>query len=135
MAVNPVTGQDRSLTGIGNDRPNIASNSAYTGAGHTAKLYQYLNPALYTVNALGTFGNAGKNSLVAPSYTDLDVAIKREIPISGERYHLDLRVETFNVLNHPNFLAPNASASSSSFGKITTASDPRIMQGAIEFIF
>ena len=142
--VNPQTGKDNSLTGVGLDRPNVASQTTYLHSGHTSKLYQYLNPGLYTANALGTFGNAGHYSLRTPSYFDVDSAISREFKVH-ERLSVDLRVEAFNVLNHPNFggstpstgvgLGPTASISSSQFGQITTAGDPRILQGAFKVIF
>lgn len=74
----------------------------------------------------------------------MDSAVSREFKLH-ERLSLDARVEAFNVLNHPNFggptpstgvgLGPNASISSSQFGQITTASDPRILQGAIKITF
>ena len=32
LPVNPVTGKDNSLTGVGNDRPNVVSTAMYTGA-------------------------------------------------------------------------------------------------------
>jgi Carboxypeptidase regulatory-like domain len=142
--VNPQTGKDNSLTGVGLDRPNVASNVTYIHTGHTSKLYQWLNPSLYTPNALGTFGDAGHNSLRTPGYFDVDSAVSREFKLY-ERLTLTARVEAFNVLNHPNFGGPtpstgvalgqNASVSSSQFGQITTAGDQRILQGAIKLIF
>lgn len=142
--INPQTGTDNSLTGVGLDRPNVVSNTVYVHTGHTSKLYQWVNPALYKANALGTFGNAGHNSLRTPAYTDMDAAVSREFKIK-ERVSVDLRVEGFNVLNHPNFGGPtpstgvalgqNASVSSSQFGQITTAGDQRILQGAFKVIF
>src|SRR5450759_3616823 len=54
-------GKDNSLTGANLDRPNVVPGAQmYTDAPHGLK-YQYLNPSLYTANALGTFGNAGHN--------------------------------------------------------------------------
>jgi Carboxypeptidase regulatory-like domain len=142
--INPLTGKDNSLTGVNLDRPNVASNVVYLHTGHTSKLYQWVNPALYTPNALGTYGNAGHNSLRTPSYFDVDSAISREFKLH-ERLSLNVRVEAFNLLNHPNFGGPtpstgvalgqNASVSSAQFGQITTAGDPRILQGAIKVIF
>jgi hypothetical protein len=142
--VNPQTGKDNSLTGVGLDRPNVASNLVYLHAGHTSKQYQWLNPGLYTANALGTFGNAGHNSLRTPGYFDVDTAVSREFKLY-ERLTLTARAEAFNLLNHPNFggpapssgvaLGPNASISSSQFGQITTAGDPRILQGALKLTF
>jgi len=47
-----------------------------------------------------------------------------------------LRVEAFNVTNHPNFNAPGVSnPTSSTFGQVKSAQDPRIMQGAFKVIF
>ena len=66
LPVSPTTGKDNSLTGVGLDRPNVISTDAYTGASH-GLVYQYLNPNLFAPNPLGTFGNAGHNSLRGPS--------------------------------------------------------------------
>jgi hypothetical protein len=52
-----------------------------------------------------------------------------------ERMRLQLRGEFFNVLNHANFNAPNVTANSPSFGIITSAAAPRIMQVAAKLIF
>jgi Carboxypeptidase regulatory-like domain len=134
LPVNPLTGVDNSFTGIGLDRPNVISNIKYTGAGHTSKLFQYVNPALYQANAKGTFGNAQHNSLRAPNYTDVDMAVSRMFGLT-ERFKLNVRAEAFNLLNHPNFLGPTASIASSSFGRVTTANDPRILQGAAKLSF
>ena len=133
LPVNPTSGKDNSLTGVGNDRPNVISTQAYTGAAH-GLFYQFLNPNLFATNATGTFGNAGHNSLRAPGYFDIDVALSREFRLR-ESLVLHVRAEAFNVLNHPNFGAPNANISSSAFGQITTASDPRILQASLKLVF
>jgi len=133
LPANPVTGKDNSLTGVGSDRPDVASLTAYTGAPH-GKLYQYVNPKLFTPNALGTFGNAGHNSLRGPGYFDLDLALSREFKLY-EQLTLGARAEAFNLLNHPNFGGPNANIASSIFGQITGASDPRILQASMKLIF
>jgi hypothetical protein len=133
LPVNPVTGKDNSLTGVGNDRPNVASSVMYTGAPHGLK-YQYVNPNLYTANPLGAFGNAAHNSLRGPGYFDVDLALAREFKLM-ERLALHVRGEAFNALNHPNFNGPNGNIASSNFGQITTASDPRILQVSMKLVF
>ena len=51
-----------------------------------------------------------------------------------EGMRLDIRWEAFNVLNHANFLNPGVNLNSgTTFGIISTASDPRIMQLAAKF--
>jgi len=42
----------------------------------------------------------------------------------------ELRFEFFNLLNHTNFNPPVATLNSSTFGKIQSAGDPRILQFA-----
>jgi hypothetical protein len=134
LPVNPTTGKDNSLTGVGFDRPNVVAGAGmYTGAAHGLK-YQYLNPGLYTANALGTFGNAGHNSLRGPGYFGVDMAVSRQFNL-GERLKFHIRAEAFNALNHPNFGSPNANISSSSFGQITGAGDPRILQASMKLVF
>jgi hypothetical protein len=143
--VNPLSGLDNSRTGIGLDRPNrVAGVPLYAGTGHTKAKFQWVNPAAFTQNAVGTFGNAGHYMLRQPGYFDVDAAISRKFKIT-ERFDVDARVEAFNVTNHPNFGGPTPSTgtgllssvtvSSGTFGQITTAGDQRIMQGALKFIF
>lgn len=133
LPANPVTGKDNSLTGIGNDRPDVASTVAYTGAPHGLK-FQFVNPALYTPNAIGTFGNAGHYSLRGPGFFSIDLALSREFKLR-EHLTLQARAESFNALNHPNFNLPVSNISSSNFGQITTAGDPRIMQASMKLTF
>lgn len=135
LPVNPVTGADRSLTGVNLDRPDVVPGvDRYAHSGRTAKLFQWVNKSAYAENAIGTFGDAGHNSLRTPGYFDLDSSISR-IFRASERFSIDARVEGFNVTNHPNFNGPTTNWSSSNFGRITSAQDPRILQGAFKVIF
>ncbi len=136
LPVNPLDGTDRSLTGVGLDRPNLNPGvPLYINSSRTSKLYQYVNPAAFSVNPLGTFGNAGHYMLRQPSYFNVDSSISRKFRAT-EKLSLDLRVEAFNVTNHPNFDPPTVSnPTSSTFGQVKSAQDPRIMQGAIKVIF
>jgi hypothetical protein len=133
LPVNPTTGKDNSLTGVGLDRPNVIATESYTGASH-GLVYQYLNPNAFAQNAVGAFGNAGHNSLRGPSYVDMDMAVSRNVKLT-EHFNLQPRAEAFNLLNHPNFNVPNAVVTSSSFGRILTARDPRILQASLKLTF
>ncbi len=143
--VTPLSGRDNSLTGVGLDRPNVVPGQPlYASSGRSSKLFQWVNPAHFAQNATGTFGNAGHYSIRTPSDFDVDAAVSR-IFKPTERIHVEARIEVFNLTNHPNFggstpstgvsLGPNSTLSSSSFGRITTAGDPRILQGALKITF
>jgi len=127
----PSTGVDNSLTGVKQDRPNVVSPSPYVQ--NTNSLI-WISPAAFVPNSLGTFGNAGYNSLVGPGFFDLDVSLTRSFPIR-EHQRFDLRFEFFNLLNHTNFSLPVSTENSATFGKILSASDPRILQFAAKFVF
>lgn len=135
LPVNPLTGVDNSLTGVNLDRPNVVPGvDRYAHTARTAALFQWVNKSAYSANALGTFGNAGHLSLRTPGYFDVDASVSRTFKAT-ERVRLDARVEGFNVTNHPNFNGPTTNFSSSNFGRITSAQDPRIFQGAFKVIF
>ena len=69
-----------------------------------------------------TQGNMGRNELRGFSFAQLDLALRRVIPIT-ERYRFSIAVEGFNVLNHPNFANPSplggANVASPDFGVAT----------------
>ena len=130
--INVLTGTDVSETGVGLDRPNlILPDQAYLNSSNPTL---FLNRAAFQAQAVGTFGNLGRDVLFAPGAIQLDVALSRVFQIR-ERWQLTPRFEAFNVINHPNFGAPNTTLSSSQFGVITTAGDPRILQFAMKLQF
>ena len=53
-------------------------------------------------------GNAGRNSLIGPGLSNLDLALFKNNPIQriSESFNIQFRVEFFNVLNHSNFSPP-----------------------------
>jgi hypothetical protein len=126
----PVTGVDNSLTGVGQDRPNVVG-SPYLR--NTSSL-KWIDASAFVPNALGAFGDAGYNSLIGPGLVDLDANLTRLFKIR-ERQQFQLRFEFFNALNHVNFNNPVSSLKSSAFGVIQSAGDPRIIQLAGKYTF
>jgi len=55
-------------------------------------------------------------------------------PIKETR-KIEFRAEFFNLFNHTNFNNPSTSLGSEQFGRLQSASDPRIIQAALKFIF
>jgi len=139
-------GQDESFTGNGGDRPNLVPgvnpiNYAKIKSDHSGAVYadrSYLNQAAFTLNTVpGTQGNISRNSFYGPIYIQDDAQLSRIFPIH-ESLNLDLRIEAFNVLNHPSFNNPNSGGPnfSGSFGEITgTSVGGRVFQGGIKLSF
>ncbi len=127
---NPTTGVDNSLTGVKQDRPNVVGDPYVRNTDTRI----WINPLAFVANPLGTFGDAGYNSVIGPGYFDLDASVTRSFPIR-ERKRFDLRFEFFNLLNHTNFGLPVSSKNTATFGSILSASDPRILQFAAKFMF
>ena len=129
--MNVVVGLDTAQTGIGMDRPNLVSPYPYLSTGNPV---YYLNRAAFQTQAAGTFGNLGRDVLVAPGAINFDVAFSRTFHLK-ERWRLEARAEAFNAINHTNFNAPGSGLTSSNFGVITSAGDPRILQFAMKLRF
>jgi hypothetical protein len=129
-------GVDRSLSGVGLDRGNLLTPSAptYNNLSVASKIAQYFDTAAFGLPALGTFGTSGRDILTGPGLENFDGGLFKEIRISESR-RFEIRWELFNSLNRPPFQNPNASLSSSNFGRILTAGNPRIMQLAAKFYF
>jgi hypothetical protein len=97
----------------------------------------YFNTALFSANALGTPGNASRRYFYGPGSFNTDLALLKSVPLS-ETKALQLRLETFNVFNHPQFFGPqavNGNISSPLFGEVVKAAPPRLMQLAVKFTF
>ena len=60
-------------------------------------------PAVDPVTGLARFGNAGRNTIIGPGTNNMDANLAKRFPLGGERKALTLRVEAFNLLNHPNY--------------------------------
>lgn len=150
-AVNVTSGSDISLDDIGGDRPNLVAGAnpyhevSFRNAKGEANR-EYLDPAAFAYVCpgnkttgcpdRGTFGNISRNEFRGPSSFNIDTQLSRVFPVY-ERLALDLRLEAFNVLNHPNFGNPDANLShlTSTFGQVSSASGARIFQGAVKFTF
>lgn len=156
---NVTAGQDNSFTDVGQDRPSLVSGvSAYLHqamrSGQGAANRGYLNRAAFqqvtdpctaslpsgtaltplNCPTYGTYGNIRRNSYRGPKNFEFDAQISRIFPIH-ESLNATLRLEAFNVLNHPNFKNPTSGLTSSTFGQISGANDPRIFQGSVKFNF
>lgn len=97
----------------------------------------YFNTSLFSLQALGTPGDAARRMFYGPGMENFDTAISKSIRL-GESRSLLLRLETFNTFNHAQFFGPatvNGEITSSSFGQVVSADPPRFVQLAVKFAF
>jgi hypothetical protein len=66
-----------------------------------------------------TFGNTGRNIMDGPGFFALNLSLFKDFKIR-ERTTVELRGETFNFTNTPEFANPNTSIISPNFGYITS---------------
>jgi hypothetical protein len=132
---NVTSGADNARTGTGGQRADqIGDPDLGSDRTRDEIVRQYFNTSAFVTNALGTFGNTGRNSLVGPGYANVDIGLHKNFPITSA-VRLQFRAEAFNVFNRVNFENPNSDRSSANFGRILTAKLPRILQFALRASF
>jgi hypothetical protein len=82
------------------ERPNLVGDP-FAGT-HTPNAF--LNLTAFQAPS-GTFGNLRRNAFYGPHFRNFDLALSKENKIT-ERVAMQLRVDVFNIFNHPNFSNP-----------------------------
>jgi hypothetical protein len=125
-------GTDRANIGAGPaQRPDVSGDPNEGGA-QTAE--QWFNTGVFSLPAQFTFGNAGRNTVLAPGYADVDAAVQKDFSLaSGVR--VQLRWEVFNLLNRVNLDVPNRTFGTANFGRVFSAGPARQMQVSAKLIF
>jgi hypothetical protein len=130
-------GCDNSFSGIGDDRPDFTgthvSQAVLGDRSHGQMVSEYFTTSLFVPNAIGTFGNVSKNNLYGPGMFRVNLGILKDFSIM-EKAAVQFRAEFFNVFNNVNFNNPGNTLGGS-FGQITSAQDPRIIQFALKVKF
>jgi hypothetical protein len=79
-----------------------------------------------------------RNSIRGPGINNVDLSIFKNFKFN-ERSSLEFRIEFFNAFNHTQFLLSGNSSTvfgfNPSFGRLTQARDPRIIQSALKLSF
>ncbi len=149
---------DRSLTGIGDDRPNYIGgtmpffdprgvanvpgklNAYFDGTGGgtataaTNPYYRRVGSGTSWALGGGTWGNAGRNVFHGPGLNNFDFSVFKRFRIT-ESHSLEFTTQIFNLWNHVQFNNPSGNIGSSAFGRITGARDPRLIQLGLKYMF
>jgi hypothetical protein len=123
------------------ERPNYVASSAcpngyFTNGSPGSLLNQWFNTACFVQPPAFTFGDVSRTmpNLRSDSLSNWDFALFKNF--GGERFKVQLRGESFNFFNTPQFAAPNTSVGSSNFGVVTSqANNPRLIQVAAKLMW
>jgi hypothetical protein len=112
----------------GNPVNIVTSTSALNGMPNTVRpdvtwpirivgsVDQWFDPAVFVAG--DHFGNLGRNVVIGPGFHNTDLSISKNAR-PGKTVALQLRVDIFDLFNHPNFGSPGNIVDTPAFGKIT----------------
>lgn len=91
------------------NRADLVGNPFSGGGTFTpgTKVFFTNNTTAFANPPFDTVPTIGRNFFHGPSFVNLDMAVSKRITI-WEKVGIDLRLEAYNVLNHPNFSVPGS---------------------------
>jgi len=110
--------------------PNVVGNPHVS---HQT-IFQWFNPGAFATPAPNTFGDGRRDTLRGPGWRDLDLSLGKTFNI-WERLNLEVRADSFNVLNIANYSQPANGTGTVSTGVITSANGTRLIQLGGRFTF
>jgi hypothetical protein len=117
--------------------PKILTHGDGTACGGTIDSdcsHRYLNLAQFNDPTLGTFATTPRSICCGPGENQWDVTVAKRIALSESKY-FQFRADIFNLFNKTEFVNPDGNFSSSTFGQVLQARDPRLLQFALKFYF
>jgi hypothetical protein len=114
-----------------NNRANLVGDPR---SGFTQSIAQWFNTKAFDQPRAGVIGTSGRNILRAPGINNWDLSAFKNFNFR-ERLALQMRLESFNSLNHTQWGSPNHNTTSPQYGQITSARAGRINQVGLKFLF
>nr|MBA3442871.1 hypothetical protein [Pyrinomonadaceae bacterium] len=102
--------------------------------GNTGPGQFWFDTSAFRAPAPNSFGNAGRNVVRGPGFTNYDFSVFRNFKFK-ERYEVEFRTELYNLTNTPHWNNPQGNVNSGQFGQITSAFGEREVQFALRFLF
>jgi len=115
---------------FGANRADLTGDPSSGGS----SLARWFNTDAFAQPGLGVLGNSGRNILRGPTIWNLDFSVFKNFGM-GRGTNLQFRLESFNVLNHPQFVGVQTDIPSTGFGVVNSARAGRINQLGVKFVF
>lgn len=127
-----VQAPDQSRTGARTGRPDRIGSGE--GARDVGPDGLWFDTSAFVLPKAGTFGNAGVGIIRGPGLNVVDLSLAKQVDI-GATGVLQVRVEAFNLFNHPVFLAPVRDLTNRTFGQVRGSQLEREIQLVARFEF
>jgi hypothetical protein len=126
------TTNNNSFAGFATQRPSCSGDPNLPGSQRTVA--RFFDTSVFTATPQFQIGTCSRNPVRGPAYRNADFALSKLIPLR-EHLNMNFRAEVFNLTNLPLLGSPNLTAGNASFGSITSAGDPRVVQLALKLTF
>ncbi len=126
------TTNNNAFAGFATQRPSCMGNPNLPAGEQTTE--RFFNTAAFAATPQFQLGTCSRNPVRGPHYRNADIAVIKDTAVS-EGAQMELRAEVFNVTNTPPLGNPNTTVGNPSFGRITSAGDPRVIQLAVKLKF
>lgn len=97
-------------------------------------LSHWFNTAAFSVPLPGTFGNAGRDTIIGPGTIGLDFNVNKNIPIK-DMMSLEFSAQATNFLNHVNLTGIDTVVNSPTFGQVVGVGSMRKISMSTRFRF
>ncbi|HUO60147.1 MAG TPA: TonB-dependent receptor [Candidatus Acidoferrales bacterium] len=97
-------------------------------------LTHWFNTAAFTIPASGTFGTAGRNTIIGPGSVVLNMSLMKNVVIKETR-SLEFRADAQNFLNHANYSTIDTVVNSPTFGQVVGVGSMRKITVSSRFRF
>jgi len=95
---------------------------------------QYFNPAAFSIPAPGTFGNAGRNTIIGPGTSLMNLGVTRNVSF-GQRRGISIQLLANNIFNTVQFASIDTVVNSPTFGQVISVRPMRRVQLLMRFRF
>jgi hypothetical protein len=142
--LNNIDRANNILSLFGGARPNLVGDPNLSDDQQTVD--RFFNTGAFAAQPFGALGTAGRNILEGPGTNNVDFSLLKNIQFT-ERHRLQFRSEFFNLFNRTNFDFPErictitpttlagAPCAAGTFGRLSAARDPRILQFGLKYLF
>jgi hypothetical protein len=101
-----------------NNRPDVVYGVSPNLPRDQRSAAHWFNPAAFSippatdpVTGLPRYGDAGRNIVSGPGLNNCDGSLSKIFPVGGERRRIVVRMDMFDIMNHPNWANPDMNIS------------------------